>query len=426
MLRRYYIVWIAIVCLLTGCAGHGETDSIRLSTNVLQMAVGESQSLTAVATAEIVWKSADTLVAQVEDGVVRATGIGTTLITATAGKAETACQVYVVGSKGATLAFPKAYLQMEKGVTLPMEYISLYDVPLAWHSSDTAVASIDSTGLLSTHRPGHTAITVSNGSESASCFVFVRHQWGEYELVWADEFDGAQLDRTVWNVEVNGNGGGNNELQYYTDRTANLRIEDGHLVIEARKEPYGGRNYTSARINTMGKRTFLYGKIEARIMFPSGSGTWPAFWMMGNDYNRVGWPACGETDIVEHIGNEPQLVSHALHYPYKCGGDCWSTRQYHEGVENQYHIYGIEWLQEEEYGRDMIRFLYDGKVHATQSETLENMDDEYFWPFNKENFLLLNMAVGGSMGGAVKDAIFDQPVQMKVDWVRVYQRKETD
>ena len=420
-----YIVCLA-TCVLVGCRNTTVEDSIRLSTNVLQLAVGESQMLTAAATTDVIWQSEDVSVARVDDGLVTATGIGKTLITATAGKAQAVCQVYAVSARGITLALPKAYMQVDKGTTQPMEVISMYDVPLTWTSTDSAVAIVDNKGWLHALHPGHTTITVSNGAESASCYLAVRHKWGEYELVWADEFNGSELERTSWNVEINGNGGGNNELQYYTDRADNLRVEDGCLIIEARKENYAGRRYTSARINTMGKRTFLYGKIEARILFPSGEGTWPAFWMMGNDYSRVGWPSCGETDIVEHIGNDPRLVSHALHYPYKSGGNCWSTRQYHDGVENEFHTYGIEWMQEEEYGRDMIRFMFDGQVHATQSETLENIDDEYYWPFNKENFLLLNLAIGGSMGGNVNDAMFDHPVQMKVDWVRVYQRKEIE
>ncbi len=382
--------------------------------------------LTAAATANVIWQSEDTSVARVDDGLVTAMGIGRTLITAIVGKVQAVCQVYVVGGKGTTLALPKSYMQVDKGTVLPMEVVSLYNIPLFWTSTDSTVAIVDSDGWLHALRPGHTTIIVSNGAESASCYLAVRHKWGEYELVWEDEFNGSALDYSSWNVEINGNGGGNNELQYYTDRKDNLRVEEGCLIIEARKENYAGRHYTSARINTMGKRSFLYGRIEARIMFPSGEGTWPAFWMMGNDYGQVGWPACGETDIVEHIGNDPRMVSHALHCPYKSGGNCWSTKQYHDGVENKFHVYGIEWLQEEEYGRDIIRFLYDGQVHATQSETLENMDDEYYWPFNKENFLLLNLAIGGSMGGSVNDAIFSHPVQMKVDWVRVYQRKEIE
>ena len=319
-------------CMLLGCGTTTVEDSIHLSTNVLQLAVGESQMLTAVATTDVTWQSEDSSIARVEDGLVTAIGVGKTLITVTAGKAQAVCQVYVVSARGSTLALPKAYMQVDKGTVQLMEVISMYDVPLTWTSTDTTVAIVDEEGWLHALHPGHTTITVSNGAESASCYLAVRHKWGEYELVWTDEFDGTELDRTSWNVEVNGNGGGNNELQYYTDRPVNLRVESGNLIIEARRENYGGRQYTSARINTMGKRTFLYGKIEARIMFPSGGGTWPAFWMMGNDYGRVGWPACGETDIVEHIGNEPQLVSHALHYPYKSGGNCWSTRQYHEGV----------------------------------------------------------------------------------------------
>lgn len=421
--RFVLLLFVAISCVLVGCKGV-EPDQVKLSTHVLQLKVGEVHILTAVATQEVIWHSGDTLVADVMKGVVTAKQVGTTLITARVGNAEAVCQVYVTGDKGQTLALPIAYLQLERDTTYQMCPSSLYDLPLTWQSSDTLVATIDTSGLIRTRKAGHTTITVSNGLENASCFVAVKHRWGEYQLVWSDEFDGTALNTADWNIEVNGNGGGNQELQYYTDRATNLRVENGTLIIEARKESYMGKRYTSARINTMNKHTFLYGKIEARIAFPSGGGTWPAFWMMGHDYSRVGWPACGEIDIVEHVGNQPNMNTHALHYPYKSGGNCWSVHKQHENIENQYHTYAIEWLQEEEYGRDMIRFLYDGQVQAVQSETLENMDNEYFWPFNKPHFILLNMAIGGSMGGQVSEQIFNQSIQMKVDWVRVYQRKE--
>lgn len=423
MTKRAILLLFVISYWFVGC-NRVEPEQVKLSTHVLQLKVGEVHILTAVATQEVIWHSSDTLVAEVMKGVVTGKQVGTALITARVGNAEAVCQVYVTGREGQTLALPITYLQLERDTTYQMCPSSLYDLPLVWQSSDTSVAIVEPSGLIRTKQAGHTTITVSNGFENASCYVAVKHRWSEYQLVWSDEFDGTTLNTANWNIEVNGNGGGNQELQYYTSRPTNLRVENGILIIEAHKENYQGKRYTSARINTMNKQTFLYGKIEARIAFPSGGGTWPAFWMMGQDYSRVGWPACGEIDIVEHVGNEPNMNTHALHYPYKSGGNCWSVQKQHENIENQYHTYAIEWLQEEEYGRDIIRFLYDGQLQAVQSETLENMDNEFFWPFNKPHFILLNMAIGGSMGGQVNEQIFNQPIQMKVDWVRVYQRTE--
>lgn len=423
MTKRAILLLFVISYCFVGC-NRVEPEQVKLSTHVLQLKVGEVHILTAVATQEVIWHSSDTLVAEVMKGVVTGKQVGTALITARVGNAEAVCQVYVTGREGQTLALPITYLQLERDTTYQMCPSSLYDLPLVWQSSDTSVAIVEPSGLIRTKQAGHTTITVSNGFENASCYVAVKHRWSEYQLVWSDEFDGTTLNTANWNIEVNGNGGGNQELQYYTSRPTNLRVENGILIIEAHKENYQGKRYTSARINTMNKQTFLYGKIEARIAFPSGGGTWPAFWMMGQDYSRVGWPACGEIDIVEHVGNEPNMNTHALHYPYKSGGNCWSVQKQHENIENQYHTYAIEWLQEEEYGRDIIRFLYDGQLQAVQSETLENMDNEFFWPFNKPHFILLNMAIGGSMGGQVNEQIFNQPIQMKVDWVRVYQRTE--
>ena len=424
MNRHVALLLLVVVYAFTACST-SQPELLHLSTHVLQLQVGEVHILTAATSDKVIWQSEDTLVAQVLHGVVTAKQVGTTRIIAQAGKAQSVCQVFVAGAEGQTLALP-AYLQLERDTTYLLQPASLYDIPLAWQSSDTLVATVNAEGLITTHQAGRTTLTVSNGFETASCYLAVKHRWGEYQLVWSDEFDAATLNTSNWNIEVNGNGGGNQEQQYYTARPTNLRVENGILIIEAHKENYQGKRYTSARINTMNKQTFLYGKIEARIAFPSGGGTWPAFWMMGNDYSRVGWPACGEIDIIEHVGNQPNMITHALHYPYKSGGNCWSVQKTQNNIENQYHTYAIEWLQEEEYGRDVIRFLYDGQVQAVQSETLENMDNEYFWPFNKPNFILLNMAIGGSMGGQVNDQIFSQPIQMKVDWVRVYQRKEIE
>lgn len=424
-MKQAFIGIILGVALLSACTP-AQVDVVTLSTNLLQMKEGDIQTITADASGAVVWNSSDTAVAEVFMGVVTAKGIGNAVVTATVGKAVAACQIYVTDDKGSTLAFRPAYLQVEKNTTAQLNLSSVYDVPLTWSSSNEEVATVDNTGLLTTLKPGHTTITVSNGAEKATCFVAVKHKWSEYSLVWSDEFDGSALDKSVWNIEVNGSGGGNQELQYYTDREKNLRIENGNLIIQAYKEDYSGRRYTSARINSREKKYFKYGKIEARIMFPSGGGTWPAFWMMGNDYGKVGWPSCGEIDIIEHVGNNPRMISNALHYPYKHGGNCWVSQKYHDNVENEYHVYGIEWCEEEEYGRDVIRFTYDGEVQSTASETIDNIDMDYFWPYNKDHFIILNLAIGGTMGGNVNDNIFNNDVQMKVDWVRVYQREEVE
>ena len=164
---------------------------------------------------------------------------------------------------------------------------------------------------------------------------------GEYQLVWSDEFDGTELNRNNWNVEVNGNGGGNNELQYYVDRTNNIQVSDGTLKITARKENYGGKSYTSGRINSKGKQEFKYGKIEARMKLPRFSGIWPAFWTLGANYDTVGWPKCGEMDIMEAI-NDNNTVFANLHWSYKNTQADTKGKTYDVGDRTQWHTYGMD------------------------------------------------------------------------------------
>jgi beta-glucanase (GH16 family) len=252
--------------------------------------------------------------------------------------------------------------------------------------------------------------------------VAVSHNWGEYSLVWSDEFNGDKVDESIWNYNLGGNGWGNNESQYYTNRPENIRLINGCLEIEARKEKYENREYTSARIYSKGKKSFLYGKMEARIKFPGGKGTWPAFWMMGES---GGWPKCGEIDIMEHVGSIDNRASFALHTQEKNGmnGRNWhSTHFFDYPLSNDFHTYGVEWCQEEENGKDCIRFFVDGVEYATVWEN--NIGDHDSWPFYKPHYFILNFAIGGNMGGKVDDAIFNQKRIMYVDWVRVYQRQE--
>ena len=424
-MRKLTMLIVAAVALMA--CNTQEVKRISLSANSLQMKVGDMEIIDVNPTdVNVEWTSSDPNVATVKDGVVAAVGVGYSSIRATAGKDYAECQVYVIGAKGETLSITPSIVSLKKGETYQYVYTSTYDVPLTWTSSNQDVATVSETGLVTALSAGNTFITLSNGLEAVTSRVAVEHTWGEYQLVWSDEFDGSALNTDVWNIEVNGNGGGNQEKQYYTDRPENLRVEEGNLVIEARKEEYNNRKYTSARINSRNKKYFKYGKIEARIRFPKGGGTWPAFWMMGNDYPQSNWPKCGEIDIIEHVGNQPRMASFAVHTPNKNGsrGNNWSVRSYMDGLEENYHIYGIEWLEDDFNGMDRIYFTIDGEQLAMIQEEAEHVDDNYYWPFNKDHFIILNLALGGSMGGNVDDAIFASPVLMKVDWVRVWQRQE--
>jgi beta-glucanase (GH16 family) len=237
-------------------------------------------------------------------------------------------------------------------------------------------------------------------------------------LVWADEFDKPGLpDSTKWGYDVGGNGWGNNELEYYTDkRTENARIENGKLVIEARKEAYKGSNYTSARLLTKGIAEWKYGRIEAMAKLPKGVGTWPAVWMLGKNIPSAGWPRCGELDIMEHVGFDEGVVHGTIHceaYNHNKGtqkGDQISVKN----VTNDFHLYAIEWTASQ-----IDFFVDDQKYYSVQKSVLGSTEAQ--WPFDQPFFLILNVAVGGGWGGqkGVDESIW--PQRMEVDYVRVYQ-----
>ncbi|RME82167.1 MAG: glycoside hydrolase family 16 protein [Caldilineae bacterium] len=230
------------------------------------------------------------------------------------------------------------------------------------------------------------------------------------ELMWHDEFDGESLNPADWNIETGAGGWGNNELQFYTDRPENLRLEDGVLVIEARQEDYKGSRYTSARINTQYKHAFRYGRIEARLKLPTGKGIWPAFWMLGEDLPRAGWPAAGEIDIMENIG-EPHTVYGTVHGPGYSGAGGVGAPYTVAGaaLTQDFHTYAIEWAPGE------IRWYLD--------DALFNIVDEGDvpgpWVYDHPFFIILNLAVGGNWPGN-PDANTRFPQQLLVDYVRVY------
>lgn len=235
---------------------------------------------------------------------------------------------------------------------------------------------------------------------------------GNWELVWADEFNGSDINLNNWTYDLGGDGWGNNELQDYRDTPENARIENGMLIIEARNERYKGRSYTSARLKTQGLQSWTYGRVEARIRVPYGNGIWPAFWMLGENITEVGWPYSGEIDIMEHIGREPYTVYGTVHGPNYSGGE--SVGDFitlNEPVTNSFHDFAVEWTP------NQIIWYMDG----VEYHRVTPADVPGDWVFNDHDFfIILNVAVGGYWPGE-PDATTVFPQRMYVDYVRVYQ-----
>jgi beta-glucanase (GH16 family) len=256
----------------------------------------------------------------------------------------------------------------------------------------------------------------------------------DWTMVWSDEFsgpNGSPIDRTKWIAETGGKGWGNHELEYYTDHSENASLQDGNLVIRALQEKYIGpdgveRNYTSARLKTFGKFSQTYGRFEARIKIPDGQGIWPAFWMLGDDIDRVGWPVCGEIDIMENIGKEPAIIHGSIHgpgyigttgleAPYTLSGPLSGPLSGQRRFADDFHIFAIEWDPES------VSFYVDKDVYVRR--TRGDLKPGWKWVFDKPFFLILNLAVGGDWPGS-PDSTTVFPQSMLVDYVRVYRRSE--
>lgn len=234
-----------------------------------------------------------------------------------------------------------------------------------------------------------------------------------YKLVWFDEFSNPTIDAANWTYEIgNNNGWGNNELEYYTNRSVNSYILGGSLVIEAKKESYGGKSYTSARMITKGKKYFTYGKIEARIKLPYGKGIWPAFWMLGENISTVGWPSCGEIDIIELIGGgtNDKTIYGTAHWESNGHASYGGNYTLSSGTfADNYHIFSITWTSK------AIQWYVDGINYKTIDITPAGLA-----AFHKNQFIILNLAVGGNWPGN-PDATTIFPQKMYVDYIRVYQ-----
>jgi beta-glucanase (GH16 family) len=236
-----------------------------------------------------------------------------------------------------------------------------------------------------------------------------------WSLVFSDEFDApGALDPAKWGYEVGYIR--NDEKQYYTSRSENVRAEGGNLVIEARKEAYQGYGYTSASVNTRHRFEFQYGRVEVRAKLPTGNGTWPAIWMLGTSIDQAGWPACGEIDVMENVGFDPSLVHGSVHtaaYNHTIGTQKTASVAVASPWED-FHVYSMEWYA------DHVDLFVDGQKYFTfRNEGTGSRA----WPFDKPQYLLLNLAIGGSWGGqkGIDESLF--PHRYLVDYVRIYRQK---
>jgi beta-glucanase (GH16 family) len=241
-----------------------------------------------------------------------------------------------------------------------------------------------------------------------------------FKLIWEDNFDGSTGDSPNsenWNYEIGTgiDGWGNQELQYYTNRPKNISLDGkGNLVITAVQEQYQGSSYTSARITSKDKQEFKYGRIEARLKTPFSQGLWPAFWMLGADIDETPWPSAGEIDIMEMRGQAPRIIAGSIHGPGYSGGNAVteSFTLFNTRFDTEFHVFAVEW------GEDFIDFFVDNRLY--QRLTPQSLPIGTEWVYNKDFFLLLNVAVGGNYVGAPNEnSRF--PQTMIVDYVRVYQ-----
>ncbi len=262
-------------------------------------------------------------------------------------------------------------------------------------------------------------VNIGTDSFSQSKFVNILQDDPNYipnlTLVWSDEFDGSSVNTNNWTFETGDSGWGNQELQNYTNGN-NAEVVDGNLIITAKKinDNTTVGSYTSSRMVTLGKQEFQYGKMEIRAKLPSGRGIWPAIWMLGSSISNVGWPACGEMDIMEYVGYQPDIVHSTVHTTAGSGANGSGSSMSLPTCEEEFHIYGVLWTEEK-----LVFYVddIDNVVHtyAPAVKTAEN------WPFDNPAFFILNIAVGGTWGGieGVDNSIF--PQTLEVDYVRVYQ-----
>ncbi len=239
----------------------------------------------------------------------------------------------------------------------------------------------------------------------------------KYKLIWQDLFEvDGKPNEAYWVMETGGHGFGNNEQQYYTDELKNVYVKDGILNIVGHKENYQNQSYTSAKITTENKKLIMHGKIEVVAKIPPGNGTWPAIWLLGNQFRTKGWPLCGEIDLMEHVGHHQNIVHFSLHSKtnhFQIKNQFTKVIK-QEDLVSQFHAYSMTW------SKDEISFFLDDKIQQTFKKTKNSEEDK--WPFNQPFYLIINLALGGTWGGKIDDSIF--PVTFQIKSVKIYERSE--
>lgn len=445
-------VAVVMTTMFAACEPSSKEDegntltALKINETEVSVIIGETQQLTLTATPEdadissVAWSSDDEDVATVSpEGLITAVAKGTANITAKVGSVSATVVVTVVLPEGGVESIeineaeiPALNIGETYQLTLSLSPEDADASRVSWRSTNSKVLTVDNSGKLTAIGYGNAFIYAEADGESEYVRVYVNEPPRRYKLVWEDDFNGEVLDESKWNFETGPGPAGNNEKQYY--KKENIIVQDGFLIIEAKQEYIeyeagmgitNKYNYTSGRINSRDKGKIKYGKIEARINFPSGAGTWCAFWLMPNESVYGGWPSSGEVDIVEHVGSIPNRVSVAAHTNNRNGNvgsqGAWNQTKTYDNVADNFHTYGIEWIDDYQNGNDVLIFTFDGDEVGRYSQTSWMNSTWQDWPFDQNFYVILNMAIGGKFGGAepIDDSIF--PVQMKVDWVRMYE-----
>jgi len=251
--------------------------------------------------------------------------------------------------------------------------------------------------------------------------LVIDNQGRKWQVIWQDEFNDTSIDLSKWDYDTGGDGFGNDELQYYTDRSDNSYVEDGNLVIAAREESYRDHDYTSAKLRTKYSMNIQYGRIDIRARLPQGKGLWPAFWMLSTESDYGEWPASGEIDIMELLGHQPSIVYGTLHYTanksdsHHESGDQYQLNQ--GTFADDFHTFSLVWE------KDRFEWYVDDEMYQAQTEW-KSAGYDYPAPFDKRFYLIMNLAVGGEWPGSPNSST-QFPQKLVIDYVRVYQQQDS-